>query len=95
MNNVCDSARIKCDIKTGAEQMTVARASKLFIPLPPALPIVLRPCAFWRVKTKEKKSVEDDVDFENLPYFHGKMTRIDAEDKLQGKPQGTFLTRFV
>ena len=47
------------------------------------------------VKTKEKKSVEDDVDFENLPYFHGKITRMDAEDKLQGKPQGTFLTRFV
>ena len=46
-------------------------------------------------KTKEKKSVEVDVEFENLPYFHGKMTRIDAEDKLQGKPQGTFLTRFV
>ena len=49
-----------------------------------------------RAKTKVKeKSVEVDVDFENLPYFHGKMTRIDAEDKLQGKPQGTFLTRFV
>ena len=48
------------------------------------------------VKTKVKeKSVEVDVDFENLPYFHGKMTRMDAEDKLQGKPQGTFLTRFV
>ena len=47
------------------------------------------------VKTKEKKSMELDVDFENLPYFHGKMTRMDAEDKLRGKPQGTFLTRFV
>ena len=49
-----------------------------------------------KTKVKEKtKSVEVEVDFENLPYFHGKITRIDAEDKLQGMPKGTFLTRFV
>ena len=36
----------------------------------------------------------EKIDFENLPYFHGKMTRDEAEDKLQGRPKGTFLTRF-
>ena len=49
-----------------------------------------------KTKVKEKtKSVEVEVDFENLPYFHGEITREDAEKKLQGKPQGTFLTRSV
>ena len=48
-----------------------------------------------KVKEKKSKSVEGDVDFENLPYFHGKITRRDAEDKLRGKTLGTFLTRLV
>lgn len=52
-----------------------------------------------RIRTKSQvekvKSMVDEVDFENLPYFHGAITRDDAVAKLQGKPQGTFLTRFV
>ena len=48
-----------------------------------------------RGRDEDEEEAEIDDDFESLPYFHGKITRNEAEDKLQGKPQGTFLTRFV
>lgn len=47
------------------------------------------------VKVEDNEAEEIEDDFESLPYFHGKITRYEAEDKLQGRPQGTFLTRFV
>ena len=46
-------------------------------------------------RVENTKSVENEVNFENLPYFHGSITRDEAVAKLQGKPQGTFLTRYV
>ena len=47
--------------------------------------------------TEDDSDGEDDAEsdaFENLPYFHGAITREEAEEKLKGKPKGTFLTRF-
>ena len=46
-------------------------------------------------QVENTEAVENEVDFENLPYFHGSITRDEAMAKLQGKPQGTFLTRFI
>ena len=44
--------------------------------------------------TEEESEEEDTESLESLPYFHGEITRDEAELRLKEENIGTFLVRF-